>query len=101
MLSLSLELDRRVDLARDRAGKSTRTAEAIRHGGATPVTVLEPFLGKERVRQPRPAVVKGQRLMQAASDTMLSWIHAKGIDSLERDFYVRQHWTRRDRPWSR
>ena len=39
--------------------------------------------------------------MQAASDTMLGWIDATGIDGLERDFYVRQLWTRRDRRWSR
>jgi hypothetical protein len=30
--------------------------------------------------------------MQAASDTMLGWIHAAGADGVERDFYVRQLW---------
>jgi predicted alpha/beta hydrolase len=30
--------------------------------------------------------------MQAASDTMLGWIHVNGIDGVERDFYLRQLW---------
>ena len=30
--------------------------------------------------------------MQAASDIMLGWLHVTGIDSVERDFYVRQLW---------
>ena len=37
-------------------------------------SVLEPFLGEQQVRQPRPARRRGQRLMQAASDIMLGWI---------------------------
>jgi uncharacterized protein (DUF2252 family) len=35
-------------------------------------------------------VVAGQRLMQAASDVLLGWQSAKGIDAQTRDFYVRQ-----------
>jgi hypothetical protein len=38
-------------------------------------------------------VVEGQRMMQAASDIFLGWVHApKGIDGVARDFYVRQLW---------
>jgi uncharacterized protein (DUF2252 family) len=35
-------------------------------------------------------VVEGQRLMQAASDILLGWETADGIDGARRDFYVRQ-----------
>jgi uncharacterized protein (DUF2252 family) len=35
-------------------------------------------------------VVMGQRLMQAASDILLGWESAEGIDGKARDFYVRQ-----------
>jgi uncharacterized protein (DUF2252 family) len=55
-------------------------------------SVLEPFLGKSAFRNHGQRVVEGQRLMQAASDTMLGWIHATGIDGVERDFYLRQLW---------
>ena len=55
-------------------------------------SVLEPFLGKTRYRNLGQRVVEGQRLMQAASDMMLGWIHAVGLDGLERDFYIRQLW---------
>ena len=37
-------------------------------------------------------VVRGQRLMQAASDILLGWSHTTGIDGRPRDFYVRQLW---------
>jgi predicted alpha/beta hydrolase len=30
--------------------------------------------------------------MQAASDIFLGWVHAVGLDGVERDFYVRQLW---------
>ena len=55
-------------------------------------SVLEPFLGKSRFTNHGQRVVEGQRLMQAASDLMLGWIHTTGIDGVERDFYVRQLW---------
>jgi hypothetical protein len=36
-------------------------------------------------------VVTGQRLMQAASDIFLGWLHVPaGLDGKRRDFYVRQ-----------
>jgi uncharacterized protein (DUF2252 family) len=55
-------------------------------------SVLEPFLGKSRFANHGQRVVEGQRLMQAASDMMLGWMHTTGVDGVERDFYVRQLW---------
>jgi uncharacterized protein (DUF2252 family) len=55
-------------------------------------SVLEPFLGKSEFASHGQRVVEGQRLMQAAGDTMLGWIHAQGLDGAERDFYMRQLW---------
>ena len=37
-------------------------------------------------------VVEGQRLTQAASDIMLGFIRAEGVDGVKRDYYVRQLW---------
>ena len=37
-------------------------------------------------------VVEGQRLMQSASDMLLGWTRAEGLDGVRRDFYVRQMW---------
>jgi uncharacterized protein (DUF2252 family) len=55
-------------------------------------SVLEPFLGKSAFANHGQRVVEGQRLMQAASDIMLGWLHTTGIDGVERDFYIRQLW---------
>jgi uncharacterized protein (DUF2252 family) len=55
-------------------------------------SVLEPFLGKSEFGNHGQRVVEGQRLTQAASDIMLGWIRADGIDHVKRDFYVRQLW---------
>jgi uncharacterized protein (DUF2252 family) len=55
-------------------------------------SVLEPFLGRSEFATSGQRVVEGQRLMQAASDIMLGWVHVTGIDGVERDFYVRQLW---------
>jgi uncharacterized protein (DUF2252 family) len=55
-------------------------------------SVLEPFVGKSGFANHGQRVVEGQRLMQAASDLMLGWLHATGPDGVERDFYVRQLW---------
>ena len=60
-------------------------------------SVLEPFAGRSQYRNHGRRVVEGQRLMQAASDIMLGWIRAIGIDGRQRDFYVRQLW---DSKWS-
>jgi uncharacterized protein (DUF2252 family) len=53
-------------------------------------SVLEPFLGKSRLRHHGQRVVEGQRLMQSASDILLGWYRTPGLDGVERDFYVRQ-----------
>ena len=37
-------------------------------------------------------VVRGQRMMQAATDIFLSWQRSTGLDGVEHDFYVRQLW---------
>ena len=55
-------------------------------------SVLEPFLGKSEFGNSGQRVVEGQRLMQAASDIMLGWLRATGLDGVERDFYIRQLW---------
>ncbi len=55
-------------------------------------SVLAPYAGASRFRNEGRRVVEGQRLMQAASDILLGWLHAVGTDGRERDFYVRQLW---------
>jgi Uncharacterized protein conserved in bacteria (DUF2252) len=55
-------------------------------------SVLEPFLGRSEFTQHGQRVVEGQRMMQAASDIMLGWDRAEGLDGVTRDFYVRQLW---------
>ena len=55
-------------------------------------SVLEPFLGKSEFANHGQRVVEGQRLTQAASDIMLGFIKAEGVDGVTRDFYVRQLW---------
>jgi uncharacterized protein (DUF2252 family) len=56
-------------------------------------SVLEPVLGSARFKNHGQRVVEGQRLMQAASDIFLGWVHTKaGLDGQPRDFYIRQLW---------
>jgi uncharacterized protein (DUF2252 family) len=55
-------------------------------------SVLEPFVGKSAYSHHGRRVVEGQRMMQSASDIMLGWLRATGIDGETRDFYVRQLW---------
>lgn len=55
-------------------------------------SVLEPYLGGSEYANHGERVVEGQRLMQAASDIMLGWTSALGVDDLTRDFYMRQLW---------
>jgi uncharacterized protein (DUF2252 family) len=55
-------------------------------------SVLEPYLGKSPFANHGQRVVEGQRLMQAASDILLGWVHTPGLDRSTRDFYVRQLW---------
>ena len=54
-------------------------------------SVLEEFLGESEFSNHGERVVVGQRLMQAASDIFLGWLHIdSGLDGKPRDFYVRQ-----------
>src|SRR2546423_3971840 len=55
-------------------------------------SVLAPFAGESKFKNQGQRVVEGQRLMQAASDILLGWVHVTGIDGEPRDFYVRQLW---------
>jgi hypothetical protein len=55
-------------------------------------SVLQEHLGESRYANQGERVVRGQRLMQAASDILLGWLHATGFDGEPRDFYVRQLW---------
>ena len=53
-------------------------------------SVLEEFCGRSEYRNHAHRVVAGQRLMQAAGDIFLGWLHVTGLDAIERDYYVRQ-----------
>ncbi|HEY1853669.1 MAG TPA: DUF2252 domain-containing protein [Solirubrobacterales bacterium] len=55
-------------------------------------SVLEPHLGASEFENHGERVVRGQRMMQAATDIFLSWLRSTGLDGLEHDFYVRQLW---------
>ena len=55
-------------------------------------SVLEPYAEPSAYPQQGERVVRGQRLVQAASDILLGWVKARGIDGEERDYYVRQLW---------
>jgi uncharacterized protein (DUF2252 family) len=55
-------------------------------------SVLEPHVGASEFKNHGERVVEGQWLMQAASDILLGWLPAVGIDDQPRDFYVRQLW---------
>jgi uncharacterized protein (DUF2252 family) len=55
-------------------------------------SVLEPYAKPSAFDNQGERVVQGQRLTQAASDILLGWVKAKGIDGKQRDFYVRQLW---------
>jgi uncharacterized protein (DUF2252 family) len=53
-------------------------------------SVLAEFVGKGIHTHQGERVVAGQLLMQASSDIFLGWQRLKGIDGVERDFYIRQ-----------
>jgi uncharacterized protein (DUF2252 family) len=55
-------------------------------------SVLEPYAGPSAFENQGERVVQGQRLTQTASDILLGWVKAKGLDGEQRDFYVRQLW---------
>ena len=51
-------------------------------------SVLAPYVGASEYEHQGERVVNGQRLMQAASDTLLGWL--TGAGEREHEFYVRQ-----------
>jgi uncharacterized protein (DUF2252 family) len=53
-------------------------------------SVLAGYCGRSRYANEGQRVVAGQHLMQALSDIFLGWQRSTGIDSVDRDFYVRQ-----------
>ncbi|WP_448006792.1 DUF2252 domain-containing protein [Agromyces bauzanensis] len=53
-------------------------------------SVLERYLGPSGYGHHGERVVRGQRLMQAASDLFLGWQRVEGHDGIVRDFYLRQ-----------
>jgi uncharacterized protein (DUF2252 family) len=55
-------------------------------------SVLEPYTARSVFDHQGERVVQGQRLLQAASDALLGWVTATGLDDRRRDFYVRQMW---------
>ncbi|HEX7244325.1 MAG TPA: DUF2252 domain-containing protein [Solirubrobacterales bacterium] len=55
-------------------------------------SVLEPYAKPSPFENQGERVVQGQRLTQTASDILLGWVKAKGLDGKQRDFYVRQLW---------
>lgn len=55
-------------------------------------SVLEPYAEPTAYSQQGERVVQGQRLVQTASDIMLGWVRAHGVDGKRRDYYVRQLW---------
>lgn len=56
------------------------------------LSVLEGYLQPSPYPNCGQRVVEGQRLIQAASDTLLGWLHASGPDGHDGDYYVRQLW---------
>ncbi|MFT3865553.1 MAG: DUF2252 domain-containing protein [Solirubrobacterales bacterium] len=95
-----------VDMARKVVGVGSVGTRAwifllVSHGTGDPLvlqakeavaSVLEPHLGASQYENHGERVVRGQRMMQAATDIFLSWQRSTGLDGLEHDFYVRQLW---------
>ena len=65
-----------------------------------PRSVLERFAGRSQFANQGQRVVEGERLMQAASDIFLGWMHEPlGLEDLQaRDLYVRQLWDSKTSP---
>jgi uncharacterized protein (DUF2252 family) len=53
-------------------------------------SVLEEYAGRSLYTNQGQRVVAGQRLMQASSDIFLGWQRTKGVDTVDRDYYLRQ-----------
>ena len=60
-------------------------------------SVLEPHAGASEFPNSGQRVVRGQELMQAASDVFLGWARYTAAEGDQRDFYFRQFW---DGKWS-
>ncbi len=73
-------------LGRDRSDPLFLQVKEAQH------SVLEPYMAPSEFDHQGERVVHGQRLMQAASDLLLGWVRAEGVDGKRRDFYVRQLW---------
>jgi uncharacterized protein (DUF2252 family) len=55
-------------------------------------SVLERHTAESQYATHGQRVVEGQRLLQAASDILLSWTSTTALDGVDRAFYVRQLW---------
>jgi uncharacterized protein (DUF2252 family) len=55
-------------------------------------SALEPYVGRDPVRNHGRRVVQGQRLMQVDGDIFLGWLRGGRSDDVARDYYVRQLW---------
>jgi len=55
-------------------------------------SVLARYAGPSHYAEHGRRVVEGQRLLQAATDTFLGWVHATSVDGVTGHFYVRQLW---------
>jgi len=55
-------------------------------------SALDPYVGRDPVRNHGQRVVQGQRLMQVDGDIFLGWLRAGLTDDTARDYYVRQLW---------
>jgi uncharacterized protein (DUF2252 family) len=55
-------------------------------------SVLEPYTRPARFGHQGRRVVEGQRVTQAATDILLGWMTAHGLDDKDHEFYVRQLW---------
>jgi uncharacterized protein (DUF2252 family) len=53
-------------------------------------SVYEKYLGPSDAAAAGERVIRGQRVMQGASDALLGWERFVGTDGVERDYYVRQ-----------
>jgi uncharacterized protein (DUF2252 family) len=72
-------------------GRGGQDAVILQAKEAQP-SVLEPYLGRSEFATHGERVVRGQRMMQAATDIFLSWQRSADLEGIERDFYVRQLW---------
>jgi uncharacterized protein (DUF2252 family) len=70
-------------------GRTTKDYLLLQAKEAQP-SVLERFIAPSEFESHGERVVRGQRLMQSASDIFLGWQTVTGYDGRERDFYIRQ-----------